>query len=90
MMMSLPRVLWLGEDKTLRMAPPDEMASLRLHPRAEADLALRAGADVSLEDISGNSLELALDIRPGDAVQVGAKVCCSPGGGGWAVRARSG
>ncbi len=28
--MSLPRVLWLGDDKTLRMAPPEELTSLRL------------------------------------------------------------
>ena len=31
--MSLPRVLWLGDDNTLRMAPADELAQLRHNPR---------------------------------------------------------
>ena len=34
--MSLPRVLWLGEDKSLRMAPPEELALLRYNKEQTA------------------------------------------------------
>ncbi len=78
--MSLPRVLWLGDDGTLRMAPPEELEVLRFdHHRAEA-LVVGDGETVTLEAVTGNSLELSLTVRVGDAARVGVKVCSSPGG----------
>ena len=78
--MSLPRVLWLGEDKTLRMAPAPELALLRYNARKLENLTVGADAELPLEGIDGDSLELAIDVAPGEARQVGVKVCCSPGG----------
>ena len=76
--MSLPRVLWLGDDKTLRMAPAEELKMLRCNPRERANVVIPADTSLALEEISGNCLELELELAPGQAEQFGAKVCCSP------------
>ena len=76
--MSLPRVLSLAEDRTLRIEPIEELQRLRTNPRRHADLAL--DGDRPLGDIKGDCLELALEIEPGSAKQVGLKVRRSPGG----------
>jgi beta-fructofuranosidase len=78
--MSLPRVLWLGEDKTLRMGPSEEIAVLRFNPRAYTDLNVPAGSGLSLDGVAGDSLELELEIRGDQAAQFGVKICCSPTG----------
>jgi beta-fructofuranosidase len=78
--LSLPRVLWLGEDTTLRMAPPEELAQLRCNPRARADLVVSSGEALPLPEVEGRSLELLLEIEPGEAERTGVEVCCSPGG----------
>ena len=76
--LSLPRVLWLGEDKTLRMAPPEELTTLRYHPRGGQNLTVHPEADLRLEGVSGCDLELNLEITSADAAQYGVAVCCSP------------
>ena len=76
--MSLPRVLELAADGTLRITPAQELQALRRNPRTLAPRAL-AGEAV-LPEISGNCLELALEIDCGDASRVGLKVGCSPDG----------
>ena len=73
--LSLPRVLWLGDDATLRMRPAEELAALRYHPRERAEVALAPDEELPLGDVRGNSLELELTIDPGTAEQVGMKVC---------------
>ena len=78
--MSLPRVLWLGEDGTLRMRPPEELEILRYNGRIKNNLVVRADSELALEDVRGNSIELSLDMAPRGARQFGVKVCCSPGG----------
>lgn len=78
--MSLPRVLWLGEDRTLRMAPPPELQVLRTPLWHGEELRLEAGARLPLPEVQGNTLELSLTIDPGDAMQVGVTVCASPDG----------
>jgi beta-fructofuranosidase len=78
--MSLPRVLWLGADGMLRMKVPEELEMLRYNEQRRAGLTVKADAELLLEGISGNSIELKLEIDPGDAKQVGLKVCCSPNG----------
>jgi len=75
--MSLPRVLWLGEDGTLRMRPPKELERLRYNPRGRKDLELEADAELPLSDVRGKCIELELEIDPAGAGQVGVKVCCS-------------
>jgi len=78
--MSLPRVLWLGEDKTLRMRPPDELEMLRYNPKKMDKLLISNGSELSLNDIHGNSLELNIEMIPNGGQQFGVKVCYSPDG----------
>jgi len=78
--MSLPRVLWLGEDGTLRMRPPKELEVLRYNPKKLENLTIEADSEMPLKDISGNSLELNIEMIPDGAEQCGIKVCCSPDG----------
>lgn len=68
--LSLPRVLWLGEDKTLRMAPPGELAHLRYNPRGIGGLTAPANAELPLNDISGyHRVELGDERRYGGTVR---------------------
>jgi len=78
--MSLPRVLWLGEDGMLRMAPPKELEMLRYNPKSMENLTIQAGSESPLQDIGGNSIELSVEMIPDGVGQFGVKVCCSPGG----------
>jgi beta-fructofuranosidase len=78
--MSLPRLLWLGEDKSLRMAPVPELDGLRYRPQSVAAQEVGADAEVVLEGIAGNSLELNLEMESAEAHAFGLKVCCSPDG----------
>ena len=79
--MSLPRVLWLGKDKTLRMRPAPELAALRYNGHKQAGLTVKNGADLELKGVSGNSLELSLEMAPArGAKRFGVKVCCSADG----------
>lgn len=78
--MSLPRMLWLAEDGTLRMAPVPELDALRMNHRNRGDIALTDGTEVILDQVRGDCLELALDIDPGSAKEVGLRVRRSPGG----------
>jgi beta-fructofuranosidase len=76
--MSLPRVLELGEDNTLRMSPPEELEMLRYRPKKLENLTV--DSELPLKDISGNSLELNIEMVPNGAKQFGIKVCCSGDG----------
>ncbi|MGM0400470.1 MAG: glycoside hydrolase family 32 protein [Chloroflexota bacterium] len=76
--MSLPRVLWLGEDGTPRMAVPEELALLRYNPRGYEDLTVPADGELALEGVEGRRLELRVQMTADEATQFGLKVCCSP------------
>ncbi|MBK8975749.1 MAG: GH32 C-terminal domain-containing protein [Planctomycetes bacterium] len=78
--MSLPRVLELGADGLLRMAPPVEIEALRRDPRRFEDVAVGADDGVVLPGCSGDSLELVIAWQPGDAREVGVEVCRSADG----------
>lgn len=78
--MSLPRLLALGEDGTLRIRPVKELEALRYNAQKLAPRAVKADSEVPLKSISGNCIELQTEIIPGHAKQFGVKVCCSPGG----------
>jgi beta-fructofuranosidase len=78
--MSLPRVLTLADDGTLRMNPPPELEKLRVAPRKHAPVAIPDGGDIVLEKIAGNSLELNVELTSKTAQQFGVKVCRSPKG----------
>jgi sucrose-6-phosphate hydrolase SacC (GH32 family) len=78
--MSLPRVLWPGEDGSLRMSVPEEIERLRYNAKTMTNVTVEADAETVLKDIRGNSLELELELHPQNAGQFGVKVCCSPDG----------
>jgi len=48
----LPRLLWLGEDGTLRMRPVDELKSLRQQELTWENLAVPAAGEIALHDRS--------------------------------------
>jgi len=77
---SLPRVLSLDEDGTVRITPVKELETLRRNPRKIGRISLQADSEVALENVRGDCLELAVDIDPGEARRVGLKVRCSPDG----------
>jgi sucrose-6-phosphate hydrolase SacC (GH32 family) len=78
--MSLPRVLSLGSDGRLRINPPDEIESLRYGAQPQMALAVPADGDTLINDISGNSIELILEMNAPEAKRYGVKVCRSPKG----------
>jgi beta-fructofuranosidase len=61
------------------MRPAKELASLRYNAQKLADASVKADAEVPLKGVSGDSIEISLDIT-GGAKQFGVKVCCSPDG----------
>jgi len=78
--MSLPRVLSLGADGSLRMNPPQEIEQLRYNGKQKTGLTVTDGAELALEGMGGRSFELELEMSAPAARQFGIKVCCSPGG----------
>jgi beta-fructofuranosidase len=78
--MSLPRVLSLGDGKTLRMRPAEELTALRYNGRKLTKLSVEADAERKLPEICGNCLELSIAMVPNGAAQYGVKICCSPRG----------
>jgi sucrose-6-phosphate hydrolase SacC (GH32 family) len=78
--MTMPRVLSLSEAGTMLINPPEEIAKLRMNPRIRKDLAVRAGDDIMLSGIAGNSLELSLEVDLREDSEFGVKVGCSPAG----------
>jgi sucrose-6-phosphate hydrolase SacC (GH32 family) len=68
--MSLPRVLTLGDDGQVRITPVPELESLREAHASLEDVALPDGQDVGLDAARGKCLELALEIDPGSSEAV--------------------
>jgi len=79
--MSLPRLLSLRADGSLRIVPVPELQALRRNHRRFTGL--RGGPGnfcLPLKEIEGDCLEIAAVIDPGDAETVGLKLRCSPVG----------
>lgn len=75
--MSLPRLLTLGDDGLLRSEPVPELATLRRNHRRFADLMLLPEG-TTLDGVRGDALEIAAEVDPGDAREVGIVVRLSP------------
>jgi len=78
--MSLPRVLTLAADSSLRMNPPEEIERLRQRGAKKSNLTVAADSELAVDGVAGSSLELDLEMNAGSARQCGVRVCCSPGG----------
>ncbi len=76
--MSLPRVLALLPDGRLGQAPVPELERLRGPVRRFGHTPLAAGVPLRLEGVRGDSLELDVEIDPGDAVALVLRLRCSP------------
>ena len=76
--MSLPRILTLGEDGALRQAPVTALESLRNEHRSLGETAIPANDEIVLDGIQGSSLELDLEIDLQDAREVCLTVLRSP------------
>lgn len=78
--MSLPRVLSLDSDGTLKIEPVEELQRLRLHGRTERNILVKADQEKLLDGIQGDTLELAVEFTPSEAREFGVKVRRTPDG----------
>ncbi|HUS47926.1 MAG TPA: glycoside hydrolase family 32 protein [Phycisphaerae bacterium] len=78
--MSLPRVLSLADDGTLRIEPADELKKLRLRRRKRKNIALAGDEEVVLRRLAGDCMELALEADVAGAQQFGLAVRRCPDG----------
>ncbi len=70
----LPRVLWLGDDDTLRIAPAPELQALRHNKKRFNDITLDQDSELELEGINGRSCEVAFRVGLTTAQRVGVRV----------------
>lgn len=75
--LSLPRVLSLGEDNTLRYAPVPELQKLRQQHHHFGELELQ-DETLLLPDVQGDALEIVVRFAPNTAESFGVRVRCSP------------
>ena len=78
--LSLPRVLSLGDDGRLRMDVPEEIEKLRYDAARREPFTLQPDADIALDNIAGDSLELLVEMESAEASAYGVKVRASPDG----------
>ena len=76
--MSLPRRLTLDEDEGLLQEPAGDIESLRYDHQHADSMTLPANKEIVLDGISGNAMELALEIDPAEAPLVELRVLRSP------------
>ena len=76
--MTLPRILSLASDNSLRIGPVPELESLRFGQKSVGESDIPANTDVVLDDISGRAIEIEAVIDPRDSREVGLTVLRSP------------
>jgi beta-fructofuranosidase len=77
---SLPRVLGLTGDGTLTITPAEELQTLRRNHRKQENLKVPAGSGITVNGVRGDTLELAVEIDPASAREIGLAVRSSPDG----------
>ncbi|MHB1457788.1 MAG: glycoside hydrolase family 32 protein [Armatimonadota bacterium] len=78
--LSLPRDLSLDADGLQKIKPASELETLRGAHWSLTDINLEPDDAITLNGISGNTIELLAKITPSATGQVGFKVCQSPDG----------
>ena len=78
--MSLPRILSLSDEGTLRLEPAPELRQLRGEQVQFEQVDVAADAEVLLDGAAGTCLEIAAVFEPGDAGAVGVRLRCSADG----------
>jgi beta-fructofuranosidase len=76
----LPRLLWLGEDGSLRQRVPPEFQGLRINEKNWTDEIIQDGVKKELSGINGLSCELEIDMVSLDARKSGLVVRATAGG----------
>ncbi len=76
---SLPRIINIAGDGTMRYRVPEELQVLRRAHTALADVKVEDGT-VPLDPVSGDCLELIAEFEPGDASEFGLSLRRSPDG----------
>jgi beta-fructofuranosidase len=76
--MSIPWILDLAHDGSLRYAPAPELQSLRENHVEHQSISVDEGQTVLLQDIAGDSLELQIELVAGDATSTGIVLRRSP------------
>jgi sucrose-6-phosphate hydrolase SacC (GH32 family) len=67
--LSMPRVLSMGDDGRLRIDVPEEIEALRYGAFKKRNIAVQSGADMVIDDLGSNSLELSIEMERGVAVR---------------------
>lgn len=78
---SLPRELSLPEDGILRIKPLRELEQLRHNLKTENNIRVEAAVPHRLKNISGDTMELMVTIKRGDAQRYGVKILCDQDNG---------
>jgi beta-fructofuranosidase len=78
--MSLPRVLSLSTDNTLRFEPASELKKLRGRHGCMKDLCALPTSLMQLSEIQGDCLEIQIEFILDEATEVGIGVRCAPDG----------
>ncbi len=77
---SLPRIMSLTSKGTLGIEPAPELEQLRYNPREMRNVDIPADQEVTLENMAGDVMELAVEMNPGTGTEIGVKVRCAPDG----------
>jgi len=72
----LPWELSLPDDGILRIKPVRELECLRYNETVENNIEVKDGEDYRLKEISGDTVELNITIKPTEAREFGVKVLC--------------
>ncbi len=78
--MALPRELTLGPDNRLRMRPVEELKRLRYDKRTFGPFDLATDSEKIVDGLTGDTLELEVEIEPRGAAKFGLHVRRSPDG----------
>ena len=78
--MTLPRILSLGEDGNLHIEAAPELEKLRIKHHHRETIPLNADTEFNIEEARGDCLELKAEIEPQGATEFGLKVRRSPDG----------
>ena len=82
---SLPRELSLPADGVLRIKPLWELEKLRYDEKTEDNIIVKSNSSHMLKDISGDTIEMNVTIKPASAKEYGVSVFCDKNGKGFPV-----
>jgi len=82
---SLPRELGLPDDGVLRIKPLRELEKLRYGQKNEGNIIVKSNSSHMLGEISGDTIELSVTIKPTSAKEYGVSVFCDKNGKGFPV-----